>query len=263
VVPNVSLTRRCQDVDGLKPKAHLPGLQVLQFAFAVGADQRKPSKHAAVLGDAMNLFPAMLRRLPPFTSIFVVAVCTLCAQAATVNVVVTDPAARPLADAVVMLEPTSGHLPVKPMSGVQIAQVQRQFSPQVTVVTVGTPVAFPNFDTVRHHVYSFSPIKTFELKLYAGVPHAPVVFDKPGIAVLGCNIHDQMAAWVVVVDTPLHTRSAATGKAHIDGVSPGSYRLRVWHPSLAAAAEPTSIPLTVGTVDVEQHIYLNPVGPPK
>ena len=63
-------------------------------------------------------------------------------------------------------------------------------------------MSFPNFDTVRHHVYSFSPAKTFELKLYAGVPNTPVVFDKPGIAVLGCNIHDNMAAWVVVADTP-------------------------------------------------------------
>src|SRR5258706_15746665 len=111
--------------------------------------------------------PAMLHRLPPFTSILAVATCTLGAQAATVNVVVPDPAAKPLADAVVMLESASGHLPVKPMSGIRIAQVQRQFNPQVTVVTVGTPVDFPNFDTVRHHVYSFSPIKAFELKLYA------------------------------------------------------------------------------------------------
>ena len=198
-----------------------------------------------------------------YAAAFAMAVCTVCAQAATVNVVVTDPAANPLVDAVVMLEPASGHLPVKSMSGVQVAQVKRQFSPRVTVVTIGTPVTFPNFDTVRHHVYSFSPIKTFELKLYAGAPHAPVVFDKPGIAVLGCNIHDQMVAWVVVVDTPLHTRSAATGKAQIDGVPPGSYRLRVWHPRLAASAEPTSMLLTIGTVDVEQRITLNAVGPPK
>jgi plastocyanin len=199
----------------------------------------------------------MLHLFPTLASILAVVACTLGAQAATVNVVVTDPAAKPVADAVVMLEPASGHLPVKPMSGVRIAQVQRQFSPQVTVVTVGTPVDFPNFDTVRHHVYSFSPIKPFELKLYAGTPHAPVVFDKPGIAVLGCNIHDKMAAWVVVVDTPLHTRSAATGKAQIEGVPPGSYRLRVWHPGFAAPTEPTSTPLAIGTVDVEQRITLS------
>jgi plastocyanin len=205
----------------------------------------------------------MLRSLLPFTTMFVVAGCTLCTHAATVNVIVTDLAAKPIAGAVVTLEPTSGSLPVKPMSGVEIAQVQRQFSPQVTVVTVGTSVTFPNFDTVRHHVYSFSPIKTFELKLYTGVPHTPVVFDKPGIAILGCNIHDQMAAWVVVVDTPLYARSAATGKAQIDDVAPGSYRLRVWHPSLGTATSPVPTPLTVDAADAEQHVYLNAVSPLK
>jgi hypothetical protein len=107
------------------------------------------------------------------------------------------------------------------MSGVEIAQTHRQFSPQVTVITVGTSIAFPNRDTVRHHVYSFSPVKTFELKLYAGVPAAPILFDKPGIAVLGCNIHDEMVAWVVVVDTPLFARSAPGGRAQIDGVPTG------------------------------------------
>jgi hypothetical protein len=106
----------------------------------------------------------------------------------------------------------------------------------VTVVTAGTSVAFPNRDTVRHHVYSFSPIKTFELKLYAGTPANPVVFDKPGIAVLGCNIHDQMAAWIVVVETPYYGRSAQAGVVIMNNVPSGSYHLRVWHPGLAVGA---------------------------
>ena len=172
-----------------------------------------------------------------------------CAQAATVNVVVTDTAAQPVADAVVTLEPASGSLPVKPMGGVQIAQVKRQFTPQVTVVTVGTAVTFPNFDTVRHHVYWFSPTRTFELKLYIGTPASPVVFDKPGIAVLGCNIHDQMAAWVVIVETPYFGRSAARGQVALVGVPAGSYRLRVWHPGLAVGAPAADQALAVGAAD--------------
>jgi plastocyanin len=202
-----------------------------------------------------------MRRPLPLTSSFVAAASALSVQAASVDVTVIDPAGRPLAGAVVMLEPASTRLPVKPMNGVQIAQAQRQFSPQVTVVTVGTPVTFPNFDTVRHHVYSFSPAKSFELKLYAGVPNTPVVFDKPGVAVLGCNIHDQMAAWVVVVDTPLYTRSAASGRARIPDVTPGNYRLRIWHPAMAAATEPASTPVTVGQVDLEQQVTLATLGP--
>ena len=205
----------------------------------------------------------MLSRLPTLATLLALCALTLSAEAATVSVVVTDLGGKPLADAVVMLEPASGRLPVSPMSGVQIAQVRRQFTPQVTVVTVGTPVTFPNNDTVRHHVYSFSPVKTFELKLYAGVPNTPVVFDKPGIAVLGCNIHDQMVAWVVVVDTPLHARSGAAGKAQIDAVPPGNYRLRAWHSGLAEGSPPTSTPLGVGAADVEQHAALNTAGPRK
>jgi hypothetical protein len=95
-------------------------------------------------------------------------------------------------------------------------------------VQTGTAVSFPNFDTVRHHVYSFSPIQKFELKLYAGTPAAPVRFDKPGTAVLGCNIHDRMSAWVHVVDTALFTKTDASGKATLE-VPAGDHRLRTWH----------------------------------
>ncbi|MCE9657955.1 MAG: methylamine utilization protein [Burkholderiales bacterium] len=202
----------------------------------------------------------MPRCLPLLATVLALSACCG-ARAASVSVFVGDTGGKPLTDAVVMLEPAAGKLAVAPMAGVRIAQVKRQFSPQVSVVTVGTPVTFPNDDTVRHHVYSFSPVKTFELKLYAGVPNAPVVFDKPGIAVLGCNIHDQMVAWVVVVDTPLYARSAASGRARIEGVPPGSYQLRVWHSSLAEGSPPTSTALVVGSADIEQRAALNPVGP--
>jgi plastocyanin len=183
------------------------------------------------------------------------------ADAASLTVRVADLAGKPLAGAVVLLEPAAGRLPVAPMVGVTVAQTHRQFDPQVTVVTVGTPIAFPNADTVRHHVYSFSPVKTFELKLYAGVPAAPVVFDKPGIAVLGCNIHDDMVAWVVVVDTPLHAQTGASGTARIADVAPGSYRLRLWHRGLKDASAPTApTALVVGAADVEERVALEIAG---
>ncbi len=87
-------------------------------------------------------------------------------------------------------------------AGAELGQRNKRFAPYVLPVQTGTAVSFPNFDTVRHHAYSFSPIRTFEIKPYVGTPVAPVVFDKPGTAVLGCNIHDRMAAYVHVVDTP-------------------------------------------------------------
>jgi plastocyanin len=182
------------------------------------------------------------------------------ASAATVDVVVTDAAGKPLADAVVMLEPVGAPLPAKPMTGVQIVQHDLQFNPQVSVVTVGSPVLFPNQDTVRHHVYSYSAAKTFQIKLYAGVPHTPIVFDKPGIAVLGCNIHDGMLAWVVVTDTPLWARSAAAGRARVADVPPGHYQMHVWHSSLNDSTPPQLLPLTVGSADVEPRVKLGPGG---
>ena len=177
------------------------------------------------------------------------------AGALTVNVV--DAAGKPLLDAVALLEPANGKVAVKPMPDVEISQAKRQFSPRVTLITVGTRATFPNFDTVRHHVYSFSPAKTFELKLYAGVPTAPVTFDKPGVAVLGCNIHDTMAAWVVVADTPWFARSGADGRARIDAVPAGNYRLRVWHPGLPVNTEPTPVAISIGAADLEQRAQLS------
>ncbi len=178
------------------------------------------------------------------------------AVAATVTASVTDKAGRALPGAVVMLEPVSGKLPVKPMSGIEIAQSKRKFVPDVTVVTLCTAVTFPNLDTVRHHVYSFSGAKSFELKLYAGVPAAPVVFDKAGIAILGCNIHDAMAAWVVVADTPWAARSVDAGRARIESIPPGQYKLRLWHAGLAPGAEPAVALLTIGAADAEHSARL-------
>ena len=178
------------------------------------------------------------------------------AVAGALNINATDANGAPLADAVALLEPASGKVAVKPMADAEISQAKRQFAPRVTVITTGTKVSFPNLDTVRHHVYSFSPTKTFELKLYAGVPGVPVTFDKPGIAVLGCNIHDTMAAWIVVADTPWSARSAANGRTRIDAVPPGNYRLRLWHPGLAPNTEAPPVALTIGTADTEHNARL-------
>lgn len=154
------------------------------------------------------------------------------AVAAPLDVRVSDAQGRPLAEAIVFLESPAARAAVKPLPGVEIAQHGRQFQPQVSVVTVGTEVAFPNRDTVRHHVYSFSPAKTFELKLYTGKPAKPVNFDRAGVAVLGCNIHDQMVAWVLVVETPWFARTDAQGRVRLEAPS-GVYKLRAWHADLA------------------------------
>ena len=135
-------------------------------------------------------------------------------------------------------------------------QADKRFTRRVTVVTPGTAVRFPNRDKVRHHVYSFSPVKTFEIKLYIGTPANPVVFERSGIAVLGCNIHDTMAAWVVVADTPYHGRSGADGRVQIDDVPPGSYRLRSWHPALPPGAPALDQPLQLAAAGARLKLQL-------
>ena len=158
------------------------------------------------------------------------------AQAADVQVQVQDASGRPLADAVVFLESEQARRQVRPVAGLEMAQNHKQFVPQVLIVPVGSEVRFPNHDTVRHHVYSFSPAKKFELKLYAGTPAQPVRFEQSGVVVLGCNIHDQMVGWVLVLDTPYYAQTSASGQAALSAVPAGRYRLRTWHARLPAGA---------------------------
>lgn len=181
--------------------------------------------------------------------------------AATVQVQVQDGAGKNLPEAVVFLESREARLLAKPAPGEQMAQINKQFVPRVLVVPVGSSVQFPNHDTVRHHVYSFSVAKTFELKLYSGKEANPVVFDKTGIAVLGCNIHDNMAAWVVVVETPYYGRSAQAGTVVLNNVPAGAYRMRVWHPGLPVGAAATDQPLVVGPADTSTTVRLAGVSP--
>ena len=181
------------------------------------------------------------------------------AAAASVKVTVQDATGKPLPDAVVFLESPAARAASKPARGIEVAQVDKQFAPQVVVVPVGSAVEFPNRDKVRHHVYSFSPAKNFELKLYAGTPANPVVFDKTGVAVLGCNIHDQMAAWVVVVDTPHYGRTNAAGAVSIDDVPVGNYRLRTWHAGQPVGAAAADQPLVLAAAGASINVRLQDV----
>lgn len=159
--------------------------------------------------------------------------CADQALSASVPVQVLDSGGAPLADAVVFLEPVLGRAPPLRSRTVEIEQKNRRFTQVTTVVQVGQAISFPNNDGVRHHVYSLSQAKLFELKLYSGVPEKPVVFDKPGVVVIGCNIHDKMVAYIRVVDTPWFGQSDGGGRIRIDGLPDGQYKLRVWHSGLA------------------------------
>ena len=183
------------------------------------------------------------------------------ANAAELQVKVQDASGRALPNAVVFLESPAAKAAVKPQTGIEVAQVGRQFSPQVTVVPVGSMVTFPNRDTVRHHVYSFSPAKTFELKLYTGTPSNPVQFERAGVVVLGCNIHDNMAAWVLAVDTPYFGKTADTGAVTLESVVPGNYKLRAWHASLSPGQSLLEQSITISATNASTIITLKGATP--
>lgn len=156
--------------------------------------------------------------------------CT--AQAADLTVTVTDTQGKPVAQAVVSLEPTSGSgLTAADGTRAVMDQHGREFVPHVLAVQVGTEVAFPNSDDIHHDVYSFSPAKTFELPLYKGVPAKPVRFDKPGVVVLGCNIHDWMLGYIDVVPTPWFGMTGTDGRLTLQAPA-GAYQLVLWHPDM-------------------------------
>lgn len=181
----------------------------------------------------------------------VLALASSAISAAPLNVQVTDAQGKALAGAVVALEQTGKPEAAKPGTMAEMAQKDRQFQPQLLVIQTGTQVNFPNLDPVRHHVYSYSPAKSFELKLFLGPPAAPVLFDKPGVVTVGCNIHDRMAAHIVVVDSPHHTLTDAQGQARIEAPA-GALTLKVWHPS---RKEPLlfaqAVPAGAGSVQVK------------
>lgn len=164
-----------------------------------------------------------LRRL----AILSLALSPLAVHAVPVTVQLRGANGQPLANAAVAVE-VKGRTGKATTAKAEMGQRDRQFTPQLLVVQTGTAVNFPNFDTVRHHVYSFSPIKVIDIKLYSGTPAEPVVFDKPGVATLGCNIHDRMSAHIVVVDTPTFGRTDDKGQVAFD-LPAGEHVVKAWH----------------------------------
>jgi plastocyanin len=155
--------------------------------------------------------------------------------AGSLEVMVKDEKGGPVSDAVVYASGGATGSPSKKRT--IIDQRDKQFIPYVTALQVGTPVLFPNSDNIRHHVYSFSPAKKFELPLYSGVPAEPVVFDKVGFVTLGCNIHDWMIAYVAVLSTPYFRVTGNDGHAVLKDLPPGHYTVETWHPALKGQPE--------------------------
>ena len=158
------------------------------------------------------------------------------AFATGVAVQVNDSSGKPLADTVVVVEPEAGTAMPKHLKPAEIEQRGLKFLPLVSVIQTGSRGSFPNNDKVRHHIYSFSPAKKFDQKLYSGVAASPQVFDKAGTVVLGCNIHDRMIAYVKVVESPYFVKTDAAGVARIELPAAGKYTVSAWHYNMVGQA---------------------------
>jgi plastocyanin len=155
-----------------------------------------------------------------------------CAAAAELTVSVLDNAGHGVAGIVIIAE-SDAAAPEKHVAHTAIMDQQHmQFVPRILVVQTGTGVDFPNSDQIQHQVYSFSAPKSFKLSLYAGHKYPPVVFDRPGLVTLGCNIHDGMIGYIYVTDSPFFGRSDQSGQLQLHGLPAGNYTLTAWHPEL-------------------------------
>ncbi|APP81240.1 methylamine utilization protein [Xanthomonas hortorum] len=184
------------------------------------------------------------------------AYCAASAVVATpVSVTVAD-ANGMLVDAVVSLEPAR---PAPPSAAktMEMDQVNSQFVPAVLAVRTGTLVRFPNNDQIRHQVYSFSPAKRFELPLFQGTKATPIRFDQAGLVTIGCNIHDWMLGYIVVLETPYFGKTGSDGRVQLDAPA-GAYTLRVWHPRIKGAV--VTEPLLLARDAVQRRVTLQTTG---
>ncbi len=172
-------------------------------------------------------------------------------QAGELEVFIEDENGNPVKDAVVVAKAlidssTNSRASTEKPRMLTIAQTNKQFVPYVTAIRVGTAVSFPNRDDILHNVYSFSKAKKFQLPLYKDEPPEPVVFDKPGVVILGCNIHDSMVAYVYVLETPHFAKTDASGRAKLKGLPLGEYRVQARHPRKRRRGSSPALRLLVG-----------------
>jgi plastocyanin len=174
---------------------------------------------------------ALLVRFCCAVALCLLAIATTGARADGITVEVTDREGQPVPDVAVFANlPAALSAPAG--TSAVMDQVDQRFVPHMLVVQTGTKVEFPNSDTVAHHVYSFSHPNHFKLPIYKGHAHPPVSFEESGIVVLGCNIHDHMLAYIVVVDTPVFAKTDANGVAVLDAAPAEGMHVAIWSPRL-------------------------------
>lgn len=202
----------------------------------------------------------------PGTLIVLLLAQAAAGNAATITATVTDDLGRKLPDAVVTIAPEPGTAMPRPdasrLATATIDQKDETFVPFVSVIRTGGSVVFRNGDPIRHHVYSFSPIRRFEMVQNPGEVSSPIRFDQAGSVAIGCNIHDHMTAYIHVTDAPFAMVTDANGQAIISDLPAGRFIAKVWHPRLKPRAEPPTLPVVVENQNSTLAVTI-PVLPPR
>jgi len=204
----------------------------------------------------MSIPPSTIRLRCATAAITALLGCTSLGHAGPLVVTAWKHDGKALAGAVVTVEAESPALPSSPPEHATMDQVNLTFVPDVLVVPVHSTVQFPNSDVIGHQVYSFSSARRFQLPLYRGKPYPPVIFDEAGIVTLGCNIHDNMLAYIVVTRAPWFGRTDASGKWTVPNLPAGRFRLRLWHPLLNEPLE-VERPIDAGAGEQRVEIRLS------
>jgi plastocyanin len=194
---------------------HLDGLDGLLPA-EMNPGMRLPYRNISRFGSLGALLISLLQPL----------------AAAELTVSVVDAGGHGVGGIVVIAEPEFAMAAKHPVRTAIMDQQNMQFVPNIVVIQTGTGVEFPNSDQIEHQVYSFSAAKSFKLSLYAGHKYPPVVFDRAGLVVVGCNIHDHMVGYIYVTDSPYFGRSNESGQVSLHDLPVGNYRLTAWHPRM-------------------------------
>lgn len=193
----------------------------------------------------MNVLPGKFTAFTSLSSLLLMLL-SMTGYAQSLEVSITDTAGAPLENAVIELVLEEGERAnYLQLANKSIDQLDKEFVPTVTVITVGSDVSFPNSDDILHHVYSFSRPKTFNIPLYGKGENDDYHenFPTSGVVEIGCNIHDWMLAYIYVADTELASLSDVEGVATLTSTPTGDYQLRVWHPQ--AAQSELMVPLNL------------------
>ncbi|MBT8079460.1 MAG: methylamine utilization protein [Gammaproteobacteria bacterium] len=176
----------------------------------------------------------------------IIGACAAVARASDLDVSVVDRDGKPVPNVAVYA------VPLGEASGGSAAtatatmnQIDVQFHPHILIVQQGTAVSFPNTDTIAHHVYSFSDPQQFDLAIYKGDLHPPVTFDRPGLVTLGCNIHDNMLGYILVVETDMFGKTNNVGQATLPLNRSGEFKVRIWSPRIRDRSDSLSRTVTL------------------